>query len=389
MRLIILAQLISSIICQQYQLVGPPARCNEVDMFMPTTQASCYAAAGQMSRGVMDYTGREGSHGQSGPFCAVDARRGDQRVRWNGYGRVSSGWGGNSLGWRAVCVTQAPPPPPPPYSAGVNPTVLGPRPSTSYNGAVGACAATSRILCHSSALCPGGQPFDGGVAGSNDIWVPVSDGIDEWLQYGATSNTGIVVGASNRRCRLHSDAYAPDPHPCHTHPDATSYPDAASCSNSYLYCCSPPPPPPPPTTPPTPPPFDPTLVIAGGAGGAVILLCIIAIAIFICLRKGQSPQPQSANMQGTALGAGAVAQSVSQVSSTTTASPMAVQLKELKELVDMGIITEAEFEAKKQSLLNPMPVVQSMPVAGVAVAAVPTAGQPGKAWINEEELDIV
>ena len=84
---------------------------------------------------------------------------------------------------------------------------------------------------------------------------------------------------------------------------------------------------------------------------------------------------------------------MSQVSSTTAASPMAVQLKELKELVDMGIITEADFEAKKQSLLNPMPscampVVQSMPVAGVAVAAVPAAGQAGKTWINEEELDI-
>ena len=89
----------------QYQLVGPPARCNEVDMFMPTTKESCYAAAGQMSRGVRDYTGEEGEHGQTGPLCAVDARNGDQRVRWNGQGGVTSEWGGNSLGWRAVCVT--------------------------------------------------------------------------------------------------------------------------------------------------------------------------------------------------------------------------------------------------------------------------------------------
>ena len=70
---------------------------------MPTTQASCYAAARAMGRGTHDYSGREGSHGESGPFCAVDARGGDERVRWNGYGRVDSGWGGNSLGWRAVC----------------------------------------------------------------------------------------------------------------------------------------------------------------------------------------------------------------------------------------------------------------------------------------------
>lgn len=59
MRLIILAQLISGTMCQQYHLVGPPARCNEVDMFMPTTQALCYAAAEQMSR-------RHGLHGPRG-----------------------------------------------------------------------------------------------------------------------------------------------------------------------------------------------------------------------------------------------------------------------------------------------------------------------------------
>ena len=172
---------------------------------------------------------------------------------------------------------------------------------------------------------------------------------------------------------------------------------AESCTGSLPYLCrippSPPPSPPPPSMPPpSAPPPDLLPFIAVGSGGAVVFLCI-CIAIFMSLRKGQSSQPQSANMQGTALGAVPVAQSMSQVSSTTAASPMAVQLKELKELVDMGIITEADFEAKKQSLLNPMPscampVVQSMPVAGVAVAAVPAAGQAGKTWINEEELDI-
>ena len=76
-------------------LVGPPARCNEQDMFMPTTQSQCHAAASLMGRGTWDCTGREGAHGQTGSMCAVDARRGYTRVRWNGYGQLNSNWGFN------------------------------------------------------------------------------------------------------------------------------------------------------------------------------------------------------------------------------------------------------------------------------------------------------
>ena len=81
-------------------------------MFMPTTQSQCYAAASLMGRGTRDDTGDEGAHGLTGPRCAVDARDGDTRVRWNGYGQLNSNWGGDSLGWLAVC-SVAPPSPPP------------------------------------------------------------------------------------------------------------------------------------------------------------------------------------------------------------------------------------------------------------------------------------
>ena len=36
----------------------------------------------------------------------------------------------------------------------------------------------------------------------------------------------------------------------------------------------------------------------------------------------------------------------------TAARPIAEQLKELKELLDQGLISEADFEAKKQEILT-------------------------------------
>ncbi len=110
---------------------------------------------------------------------------------------------------------------------------LGDRPSVSWNAARAECESRGQGLCSSEELCPTGTPFDGGVD-SSDTWVPVSDGSDEWLQYGKWANSW----QPGPLCSLHSVQYAPDPHPCHTHPDPARYPDAASCGHSFLYCCS-------------------------------------------------------------------------------------------------------------------------------------------------------
>ena len=121
---------------------------------------------------------------------------------------------------------------------------LGARPSVSWNAARAECESRGQGLCSSEELCPTGASFDGGVGSSvrpfdggvdsSDTWVPVSDGSDEWLQYGKWANSW----QPGPLCSLHSVQYAPDPHPCHTHPDPERYPDAASCGHSFLYCCS-------------------------------------------------------------------------------------------------------------------------------------------------------
>ena len=89
-------------------------------MFMPKTQADCYAAEATLAggRGTVDFTGADAQSEQRSapPFCAIDARNGDIRVKWNGNGKVNSTWGGNNLGWVAVCSIAPPSPPLPPPS---------------------------------------------------------------------------------------------------------------------------------------------------------------------------------------------------------------------------------------------------------------------------------
>ena len=102
-------------------------------------------------------------------------------------------------------------------------------PSTSYNAAKRKCQELgSWGLCSRMQICPeykgsnnAGQPVKHGNAG--DVWIPVSDGIDQWVQGG--NNKG-----DKRMCRLHSEwpDYQKDPHPCGKHPDPKTYPDEAS-----------------------------------------------------------------------------------------------------------------------------------------------------------------
>ena len=89
-------------------------------------------------------------------------------------------------------------------------------------------------MCSKDELCPiNGQPYNAiGVKGRPDTWVPVSDGLDEWLQFGQWANQQSRYS----RCSLHSVQYA-YPHPCHTYPDPTPHPDVAGCPYSQLYCC--------------------------------------------------------------------------------------------------------------------------------------------------------
>ena len=114
-------------------------------------------------------------------------------------------------------------------SSAARPSPAGERPSVSWNAAREECESRGQGLCSSEELCPTGAPFDGGVD-SSDTWVPVSDGSDEWLQYGKWANSW----QPGPLCSLHSVQHAPDPHPCHTHHDPVRYPDAASCGHSFL-----------------------------------------------------------------------------------------------------------------------------------------------------------
>ena len=119
------------------------------------------------------------------------------------------------------------------------PTALGPRPSVSWLSARDECASRNATLCSSSRLCPANVPFDDGDAIVPGTWVPVADGVDEWIRYGAWPyDTGGV------RCALHSATWGGDPHPCHTHPDPTPYPELGlypdvhgGCAMSHVYCC--------------------------------------------------------------------------------------------------------------------------------------------------------
>ena len=118
----------------------------------------------------------------------------------------------------------------------------GSTPGISYNAAVAACAGAvpGATLCSRTELCPYGvRPYDGGIAASGSMWVPLSDSVDQWHQLGQGE-------AQMCATHLEMNSNPPDPHPCGNSGeagsgDASSYlsPDAASCSNSNLFCCLP------------------------------------------------------------------------------------------------------------------------------------------------------
>ena len=102
------------------------AHCDESTEFMPRTQAACQQAANALNRGLT--VGNPNTAG--GPLCAVDARHGHVNVRWNGMGSTTSSWGGNELGWLAVCSVAPPSPPPsPPLTPPPSPLPSAPLPS--------------------------------------------------------------------------------------------------------------------------------------------------------------------------------------------------------------------------------------------------------------------
>ena len=63
------------------------ARCDESTEHMPTTYNACQQAATAMNRGILDYTGSEGSHGQSmegaSDACALYSQEGEPCARAN------------------------------------------------------------------------------------------------------------------------------------------------------------------------------------------------------------------------------------------------------------------------------------------------------------------
>ena len=100
-------------------------------------------------------------------------------------------------------------------------------PSKSYNGHKAFCKQQGKSLCSQQQLC---EPTTvNKFHKTGEKWVPVSNGVDEWVVYSSHD--------ANRNCKLHSALYSPDPHPCHTHPDATRYPDVDACGHQQTFCC--------------------------------------------------------------------------------------------------------------------------------------------------------
>ena len=124
--------------------------------------------------------------------------------------------------------------------AGCDPSQCSGHCGVSWNAARDECTSKSKQLCSVAQLCSGDPPFDGfGFPGREVLFVPVADGVDEWVQYGELGykddGSGLFVG--NSKCRLWSELYAPDHHPCGTDWDPQPYPGIAGCPQSAVYCC--------------------------------------------------------------------------------------------------------------------------------------------------------
>ena len=95
-------------------------------------------------------------------------------------------------------------------------------PSKSYNGHKAFCKQQGKSLCSQQQLCepttvnkfPKSEKCQKHPWGTSceEWWVPVSNGVDEWVAYRSVD--------ANRNCKLHSAGLGigntPDPHPCHT-----------------------------------------------------------------------------------------------------------------------------------------------------------------------------
>ena len=97
--------LLSPASAQTYTLwqTGKQARCNERTMKMPVNLEQCQSAAKALGRPFKTVEFRTEENRKAAPICAVDARQGEEHVKYNAGGRVDSKWGGNSKGWVAVC----------------------------------------------------------------------------------------------------------------------------------------------------------------------------------------------------------------------------------------------------------------------------------------------
>ena len=89
---------------QTYTLwqTGMQARCNERTMKMPVNLEQCQSAAKALGRPFKTVEFKTVENRKAAPIV-LDARQGEEHVKYNAGGRVDSKWGGSSKGWVAVC----------------------------------------------------------------------------------------------------------------------------------------------------------------------------------------------------------------------------------------------------------------------------------------------
>ena len=127
------------------------ARCDETTEFMPQTRQACEDAATAFGLGFSVEPPNQGA-----PLCGYDERYGNRNVRWNSAGTIDSGWGGNSLGWLAVCTAAPSVPPSPPSTPPTH--ELTPQNSGTTCGETTQFMPQTRDDCYEAAIALGRAP---------------------------------------------------------------------------------------------------------------------------------------------------------------------------------------------------------------------------------------
>ena len=120
-------------------------------------------------------------------------------------------------------------------------------------------------------------------------------------------------------------------------------------------------------------------IVAGAGGGGAALLIIVLVAVFAVSKTGtpppatpSTPPPGSVPKKQAQAGPSSSATTSTTVKASDEPNSTVTKLKELKELLDMGVLDQAEFDTQKMKILaeggTPPMVQATAPPVAVAVA---------------------